>query len=87
VTLAAVTPTASTWQSLTSRLTKRSVTRLAFDRAIKSGRWPHGFAARTVTTRPSVLRMTGETTDGLRGAAGKPEPLPPHRSHAHADSR
>lgn len=46
--------------------------------------WPHGFAARTVMTRPLVLTVTGETTGGLRGGAGKPEPLPirPHAGTA-----
>jgi hypothetical protein len=75
VTLRAITPAASTWQLLTSRLTKRSVTRRGYDRAMSRGRWPHGFAARTVITLPSGLIMTGERTGGLRGGGGNSEPM------------
>jgi hypothetical protein len=77
LTLTLTTPTLSTWQLLTPRFTRCNVTRLGNERASSNGRCPHGFAARTVMTRPFGLTFTGKTTGAFRGGTGKSAPEPP----------
>ncbi len=84
LTLTLITPTASTWQLLTFRFTRRIVTRSGNERTSSSGRCPHGFAARTVMTRPFGLTFTGKTIGASRGGAAKSAPGPPQAEIASA---